>query len=204
MVKRSKVTTQGVTEDDFVRLGAAIMGREPGGSQEVFERRWTTIFGVHPAVVAEAWRLINVRPDEDDEMKGAQSAHILWALMYLKRAVREADNAKDAGCDEKTFRKWYKIFVRRIAYLDDQVVSIDCFLVHGGPSVESHVSTSLPTRLFLKIGRSATRATIAYCWWMGRISSVSALHVTCLAFIPTRERSRRVSAPFGTRSACAF
>jgi hypothetical protein len=126
MAKRTKATTD-VTSEEFMELGGRIIGTEYGaGSVNVFERRWKTQFGVHPAVVAEAWRLINNSvPDEDVEMKGAQPSHLLWALMYLKKATPEADLAKDAGCVEKTFRKWYKIFVRCIAYLQNEVVSID-------------------------------------------------------------------------------
>jgi hypothetical protein len=125
--KRTKATTD-VTAEEFMELGGRIMGMEYGvGSANTFERRWTTCFGVHPVVVAETWRLIQegINEEDDVEVKGAQPSHLLWALMYLKQAGKESSMAKDAGCDEKTFRKWYKIHVRRISYLQNKVVSID-------------------------------------------------------------------------------
>jgi hypothetical protein len=125
MAKRTKATPD-VNAEEFMELGGRIMGVEYGvGSVKTFERRWTTCFGVHPVVVAESWRRIQEGIDEenDAEMKGSQPVHLLWALMFLKKATKEADLAKDAGCDEKTFRKWYKIHVRRIAYLQNEVVS---------------------------------------------------------------------------------
>ena len=64
--------------------------------------------------------------------KGVHPRHLLWALYFLKvYPVVEIGRGAVAGkkelglagvVDEKTWRKWTKIFVEAISYLESEVV----------------------------------------------------------------------------------
>ena len=118
-----------VTEAQFKDLAAAIMGRDPEGrSQAIFLTRFLSFFGVDPAVVVEVWNLIEVPFfDQGGDLSHAKPEHLLWALLFLKKYGDESEMAALCGAakgavDEKTFRKWSHIFVRRIAALKYNVV----------------------------------------------------------------------------------
>lgn len=130
--KRPKVFVP-ASEEEFRRLGADIMNRDPEGrSPVVFLRRWVSFFGVEPVVCAITWDKLQVSVNDGTEMDYAKPEHLLWALLLLKKYSGEEDLATLAGgkgpsaVDEKTFRKWSHIFVRRIAFLVFDVVR-DCF-----------------------------------------------------------------------------
>lgn len=119
--KRTKITLN-VSEAEFKRLGCDIINRSTGGSRVLFLRRWNSAFGVDPIVVVDCWTRLEIDTADDPEMNGAQPSHLLWALLFLKKCTALEDLSKDAGCDEKTFDKWAKIFIRRISYLVEEVV----------------------------------------------------------------------------------
>ena len=127
--KRAKVYIP-ASEDEFKRLGSEIMGRDPEGrSEKVFSRRWNSFFGVELVVVAETWERLRVPADDGTDLDYAKPEHLLWALLFLKKYGDEEEMAKLVGpdgkaVDEKTFRKWIKIFVNRISYLLLDVVSV--------------------------------------------------------------------------------
>jgi len=110
-------------------MGAAIMSRDPEGrSESVFHTRWMSFFGVELDVVVKTWNLIGVPVCDQGELSHAKPEHLLWALLFLKKHGDESEMAALVGkdnkaVDEKTFSKWSKIFVRRIACLIDAVVS---------------------------------------------------------------------------------
>jgi hypothetical protein len=89
-----------------------------------------SFFGVDPAVVVELWDLIEVPFFDDGDLSHAQPKHLLWALLFLKKYGDESEMAALCGdfnsgaIDEKTFRKWRTIFVKRIASLKYNVVSL--------------------------------------------------------------------------------
>jgi len=104
-------------------LGAAIMRREVGGSGVIFERRWIEFFGVEPLICYRLLTMMNIDPDSAD-MAGTTPSHLLWALMMLKGYETQTKLAAFAGpVDEKTFRKWAIIYIKKIAQLEDKVVS---------------------------------------------------------------------------------
>jgi len=117
------------TLDDFLLAGGEIMKRSPHKSEDVFDRRWKAFFGVGPPVVTDVWSRLHINLDEP-ELNGAEPPHLLWALMFLKQYGTEetmSTYAKAAAAvDEQTYRKWSKIFIRRISHLKDQVVSVAC------------------------------------------------------------------------------
>jgi hypothetical protein len=132
--KKKARSTRDLNADEFLNVGKTIMKRTPPPDMVLqgttFEDRWIEFFGVVPAVVAIAWNMI-MGPwmnstDKSRELEGAEPAHILWALMFLKIYATEAVLATLSGLkavDEKTFRKWRDIFVAQIAYLETDVVS---------------------------------------------------------------------------------
>lgn len=124
--KRIKLTVD-TTVDDFKKLGGGIMGRNPDiGSEKTFKDRWVTYFGVVPEIVCICWSMIweaYVANPADNELEYAQPYHLLWALMWLKQYAKISVLVKDTGYkDEKTFRKWSKVFVERLSYLASEVV----------------------------------------------------------------------------------
>jgi len=118
-----------VSVEQFEQLGADIMRRDPEGrSLAVFRTRFLSFFGVDPAVVVEIWDLIEVPFFDSGDLSHAKPEHLLWALLFLKKYGDESEMATIAGgdiaVDEKTFRKWSRIFVERIASLKYNVVSL--------------------------------------------------------------------------------
>ena len=86
------------------------------------------------AVRLVAWDLISVPCDAEDDLSHARPEHMLWALLFLKIYGNETEMATLCGADkgsidEKTFRKWTYIFVRRMACLLLDVVSFS-FAIH--------------------------------------------------------------------------
>ena len=114
-----------VTEEEFRQLGATMMNHDPEGrSERVFLRRWMFFFGVEPDVVIDAWERIHTGAVHDGDLAFAKPEHLLWALLFLKKYGAEEDMSSIAGgVDETTFRKWSKLFVARISFLQDEVVS---------------------------------------------------------------------------------
>lgn len=127
--KRARVLVP-VSEEDFQSIGGAIMGRDPEGkSHTVFMRRWLSFFGVEPVVCVDAWTRLRVlvNDPDDPELAYAKPEHLLWGLLFLKKYGSEEEMSRIAGADahavdEKTFRKWSKIFVERLSFLLFDVV----------------------------------------------------------------------------------
>jgi len=118
------------SEDQFKAIGGEIMGRDPEGrSTAVFETQWRSFFGVDPGVVVQVWDLIEVPYFHDGDLSQAKPKHLLWALLFLRKYGDESEMAKLVGkdgkaIDEQTFRKWSKIFIRRIALRKYDVVRV--------------------------------------------------------------------------------
>jgi hypothetical protein len=128
-------------------VGAVIMKRESDikynhKSKQVFDSQWIQFFGVEDVVCMEAWNMLRINPFADEEVRQAEPKHMLWGLMWLKGYDTESKMCSHAGCKDKgTFRKWSKIFVRRLAWLIHDVVSV----VH---CTNSQSNTLLLIRLF--------------------------------------------------------
>jgi len=126
--KASKTEFIPVSVSQIKQLGAAMMGHDPEGQSEaIFRTRFLSFFGVNPAVVVETWDLIEVPFIHYGDFSHAKP-HLLWALLFLKKYGDETEMAALCGAekgavDEKTFRKWSHIFVKRIASLKYNVVS---------------------------------------------------------------------------------
>jgi len=91
--------------------------------------------------VAKLWELINKRIQRDkesafDDLTGSPcEKHLLWALHKLKVYSDECSmttclSTGKKKIDPKTFRKWSGAFIRELAALKDEVVSliVKCFL----------------------------------------------------------------------------
>lgn len=113
-----------VTAKDFREYGSDIMNRSLDGSQDVFEERWISHFGVEAEVCAEAWgRLDMDLAGPNDE--AAKPYHLLWALLLLKTYNTESVlTGMCGGVDEDTIRKWAWDFIEKVSYLEPEVVSL--------------------------------------------------------------------------------
>lgn len=73
-------------------------------------RRFRAVFGAPASVVAIIWDRIRA-----DLPRNGSTMHLLWALHFLKNYSTEHNNCVIFRCDEKTFRKWCWLIVKRIA-----------------------------------------------------------------------------------------
>jgi hypothetical protein len=113
-----------LSSQDFQELAGPILGQS--GRQigsPTFMRRFQTVFGLPPHVVASAWSMIVVNGSLNHlGPRSFKPFHFLWALLWLKGYATEADNAARVGCCEKTFRKWSWFYVECLANLDGELV----------------------------------------------------------------------------------
>lgn len=100
--------------------------------------RFRAFFGISPAICTDIWNLL--RPEENMR-RGAMHFHLLWAFAFLKIYATEVVLASLFHCDEKTFRKWSKIFVVAVSWLEPFVVSA------AGSVVDAQIVT-FPTNVF--------------------------------------------------------
>ena len=84
-------------------------------------RRFRAFFGASPEVCSQLWD--HLSPSETIN-RLARPKHLLWALIFLKVYASESVLCTLVSCpDEKTFRKWTRIFVDEISYLENSIVS---------------------------------------------------------------------------------
>ena len=105
-----------VSPETFAELVSALFRNAAGMSRVIRDRRFRSLFGITPLVCSRVWSLLG-----SQLLKRASPQLLLWALLFLKIYASESVNAVLSGADEKTFRKWQWIFVKKIASL--QVVS---------------------------------------------------------------------------------
>lgn len=104
----------------FKRIGAELMKRNTDGSERIFERRYRAFFGTNWRITEHLYaKCIDEYPPLPANASGI---HLLWSLMHLKQYGTEAAMSSAAGVDEKTFRKWSRIFRERLALLEDSTV----------------------------------------------------------------------------------
>ena len=104
------------------------MNRKLGGSQSEFDKRWKALFCVDSTTAAGCWTRLDVAVDDPD-MNCAQPCHLIFASLSLKKGTSLADFSKDFGCDEGTFDMWSQIFVHRMPFLANDVLSTSRFAV---------------------------------------------------------------------------
>ena len=85
------------------------------------QRHFRAFFGASPLTCERLWTLLNPKATMP---KGVQPFHLLWGLVFMKVYATEAVHCKIVDSpDEKTFQKWFLLFVREISYLEADVVS---------------------------------------------------------------------------------
>ena len=110
--------------EDFRKLGATIiqharLDKSTGSSGTFKHDHWLAHFGVSEVVCADAWGCLALTE------KYARPLHFLWALLFLKNYIVEEVAASSVGAGhEQTFRKWTDFFVREIASLCTDIVSV--------------------------------------------------------------------------------
>lgn len=129
-LSEEKESAMGYEPHVFLQLGLGyIANRPPSMVPRVFEaeessvaddRRFRACFGASPGRCTDVWRMIN---PVDIMPRGVQPHHLLWALLFLKvYATETVLTAMVDSPDEKTFRKWCRLFVVEISWLEIDVV----------------------------------------------------------------------------------
>ena len=84
------------------------------------KRRFRSFFGTSPEICHDLWDMLS---KQDPLPNGGGPKHLLWALLFLKEYAIEPVLARMVGSDEKTYRKWVKIVVNKLSWLEMDVVS---------------------------------------------------------------------------------
>jgi hypothetical protein len=92
------------------------------------------------------------------EIHGGRPQHLLWAILFLTLYDTESVHARIAQVDEDTFRKWSWLYIKKLSYLEDLVVStVVCadllpafyfYLTHSSPSL-SRFAGMIDSRMML-------------------------------------------------------
>jgi len=96
------------------------------GTAAMEDCRFRDLFGARIEIVLKEWSMLL----EDGLCpKKSKPKHLLWTLYFLKVYPREAPGCSAVGgskgaIDPKTLQKWVWLFIKRIAELADEVVSI--------------------------------------------------------------------------------
>jgi hypothetical protein len=111
--------------DIFIEPGSCMLHRHAKFITESNEFRWRATFGAPPQICCDIWHRIS---PETTMPNGVQYDHLLWGLLQMKLYPSEPSAcAIAAGCgeapDEKTYRKWSKLFVSAISLQSTSVVS---------------------------------------------------------------------------------
>ncbi len=114
-----------IDDGHFLRLARNIVFRRTERreySPNVMLRRFREHFGCDPAVASYLWNRIKGKNKE--KLKQSRPEHLLWALLFMKLYLSESSLCSMCGCkDEKTFRKWSKIFVEEVNEFAPEEVS---------------------------------------------------------------------------------
>ena len=97
------------------------MQRSSSHISNTFRRRFKSYFGTNWFYCSLLWEL-SWKPGYNLP-NIARPEHLLWALMHMKLYSTENVLASLANCDEKTFRKWSKIFREVLANVMEEKVS---------------------------------------------------------------------------------
>jgi hypothetical protein len=107
---------------EFEGLACDIMKRSRAGSEKIRRRRIVAFFGAPALVIAKVWELLMEKGGPWPT--GTAKKHLLWTLHMAKvYATTEVLSSSVGTPDEKTFRKWVKIFLFEISDLTPDVVS---------------------------------------------------------------------------------
>jgi hypothetical protein len=110
---------------NFLNIGGSFIhgldadGRSSSSSTKTLLRRFAAHFGVTPRHCAYLWIFVEDIVKNKDIF--AEKKHLLWTLNLLKTAGTEHCMASCWRADEKTIRKWTRLFLEAISSL--QVVS---------------------------------------------------------------------------------
>ena len=97
----------------FVALAEELFRRPIGAAPSTVMKRYRSLFGVTPAVTAQAWNLVGAKLPNN-----AHPRHLLWTLLFLKCYPLEVVMCAMTGANERTVRFWVWLVVRRLAEID--------------------------------------------------------------------------------------
>ena len=114
-----------ITKDSIELVAKGVLRwpeRRKWNSQEM-DRRFRACFGAPGSIVADIWNRIEAR---GPIQSGGEPKHLLWALVHLKVYSTVEIHCSIVGWPSaKTYSKWSWYFVKRIAELKDEIISLD-------------------------------------------------------------------------------
>lgn len=111
------------TVEDMLYKARIVMDRDPYKERapKDEERKFRALFGCGPIAALQLWKLL----EENDEVPpGGRMIHLLWTLLFVKVYPLEETMTKFTSSDPKTSRKWILEFMKAIAGLESDVVSV--------------------------------------------------------------------------------
>ena len=108
---------------NFLHLGMGMMGvNHQKSNKKRNDLRFVAWFGTTPHVCSIIWSLL--QKDWNKYVNNPQAVHLLWALRFMKGYSSWESHAAEVCKDSKTFRKWVWFYIKGIAILFPQIVSI--------------------------------------------------------------------------------
>lgn len=102
-----------ITSVTFIKLGNVYTKSSSMRSAPIALRRFKSFFGVTPIVCSIIWEKLR-----DELPVGAEPKHLLYGLSFLKQYCDEHNRHATFGADEKTMRKWTRIFVTLLSNMN--------------------------------------------------------------------------------------
>ena len=110
-----------VTPDTFLSCGLAYAKVRLGAADA--EMRFKAHFGTTAHICCMLWNQILSAAGVPPMPNGASYRHLLWGLLLMKIYATEAVLCAIVDTNEKTFRKWAWLMIRRLSRLKHRVVS---------------------------------------------------------------------------------
>lgn len=134
------------------------------------EARFKAHFGSSPYICSMVWTMIvEAQASQPVLPNNASFVHLLWALLLMKVYASEAVLSGIVGADQKTFRKWSWLLIRKVATLKDRVVSRRSKLVTNFWT-QKNITHSHPFRSVCQNDLLDKMEVLAYSQLMVRIS----------------------------------
>ena len=102
-----------LSSDNFLILGLSEVRVQPTRSKQVSLRRFAAFYKTSPDTCSRLWSYLSGHDNPRFQPK-----HLLWGILFLSKYDTEEGNATRVGVDEKTFRKWQWLVVKKLAGLD--------------------------------------------------------------------------------------
>jgi len=99
-------------ERRFIRIAVNMFGGERQFSTGIVSERFLSLFGVTLSVATIIWGKLEGKLETE-----SKTEHLLWSLLRLRTYATGDVCATIVNVDSKTFRKWSRRFIEKLAGL---------------------------------------------------------------------------------------